>query len=215
MTQPPTGGPTPPPGPSYPGQPEPGQGWPGQGFPGQPMASPVSGQPNYGHPFPTPQGYPPYDAQQQQPPAKRKRGLLIASIVLAVVLVLCGGGGLAAFLLLRGDSGEGATEPVAAADAFLRAVYVDHDPDKAAALVCPSARDTKKITKKIDEIKGYAKTYKNPRFRWETPKVDDQNAERAIVSVKLRMITGDEKFSDQQLKLTVVQETGWWVCEVG
>ena len=29
------------------------------------------------------------------------------------------------------------------------------------------------------------------------------------------MITSDEKTANQDLKFTVVQKTGWWVCEVG
>lgn len=178
-----------------------------------PPGQPVSGQPHPGQPGypPVQPGYPPYDAPQP----KKHRALLIASIVLTVVLVLCGGGAVTAFLLLRNaETGEGAAEPVAAVNGFLKAAYTDQDAKKAAALVCSEARKESEIAKKIQEIKGYATTYKNPRFRWAEPKVDDQNAERAIVSTKLTMITGDEKISEQQLKFTVVKKTGWWVCEV-
>jgi hypothetical protein len=141
---------------------------------------------------------------------------MIASIVLAVVVLLCGGGALTAFLLLRdAEGGEGAPEPVAAVDGFLKAVYTDQDPAKAAGLVCSEARDTKRLARKVDEVKNYSTKYKTPRFRWTTPKVDDQNSERALVSVKLTMTTADEKTADQTLKFTVVQKTGWWVCDVG
>jgi hypothetical protein len=140
---------------------------------------------------------------------------MIASIVLAVVLLFCAVGSVGAFLLLRNvESGEGAAEPAAAVDDFLRAVYTDQDAEKAARLVCSEARDEAEIAKKVKEVKAYATTYKNPRFRWDEPKVDDQDTERALVSVKLTMMTGDEKMSTQQLKITVVQKTGWWVCEV-
>ena len=44
--------------------------------------------------------------------------------------------------------------------------------------------------------------------------MDEQNGERAIVSVQLTMTTGDEKTADQQLTFTVIQKTGWRVCEV-
>lgn len=192
-----------------PGQPVSGQPYLAQPYPGQP----VSGQPYPGHPGypPVQPGYPSHGAPQP----KKRRGLLIASIVLAVVLVLCGGGAVTAFLLLRNaETGEGAAEPVAAVNGFLKAVYTDQDAKKAAALVCSEARKESEIAKKIQEIKGYATTYKNPRFRWAEPKVEDQNAERAIVSTKLTMMTGDEKTSEQQLKFTVVNKTGWWVCEV-
>jgi hypothetical protein len=140
---------------------------------------------------------------------------VIASVVLAVVLLLCGGGGTAAFLLLRNSqTGEGAPEPAAAVDGFLTAVYTDRDAAKAAGLVCSEARNQGDIAQKVEEVKKLATTYKEPRFKWSPPKVDDQNAERAMVSVKLTMTTSDEKTADQQLKFTVVQKTGWWVCEV-
>ncbi|WP_198348029.1 hypothetical protein [Plantactinospora sp. KBS50] len=187
--------------------------------------------------FPTPPGYPPYGPPAYAPahsgvpahpgtpaspatlpagapPPGKRRHLLIASVVLGVVLLLCGGGGLTAFLLLRGGDGDGAPDPVAATDGFLRAVYLDRDVTEAAALVCPAARDKAKITKKIEEIEGYGTTYPNPRFRWTPPVVADQNSERAVVTTRLTMITGDERFAEQQLTLTVVDQAGWWVCEV-
>ena len=190
-----------------PTQPVPGQ--PGQPFPGQPL--PGAGQP--GQPAFPPAVFPP----AANPPApKKRRGLLIASIVLAVVLLFCACGGVAAFLLLRDTAtGEGAAEPVVAVDNFLKAIYTDKDAAKAAALVCSEARDEIAITKKVEEVNKYATTYDKPRFRWDAPKVDGQNAERAIVSAKIEMTTSDEKVAEQRLTFTVVQKTGWWVCEVG
>jgi hypothetical protein len=146
--------------------------------------------------------------------SKRKRGPLIAG-VLALVVLLCAGGGVSAWLLLRNvESGDGAPEPVAAVTAFLTAVYTDKDADRAAGLVCGEARDTDEIAKKVDEVRAYEDKYESPRFEWEDPKVNEQNDERAVVSVKLRMVTADEKTAEQQLIFTVVKKTGWWVCEV-
>lgn len=45
--------------------------------------------------------------------------------------------------------------------------------------------------------------------------MDEQADDRAIVSVQLTMTTADEKTAEQQLKFTVIQKTGWRVCEVG
>ncbi|WP_460792599.1 Rv0361 family membrane protein [Micromonospora sonneratiae] len=173
----------------------------------------MPGQPDFS--AAAPPGYPPYG----QPPAapKKRRGVLIVSIVLAVALLLCGGGGVAAFLMLRNaEDGQGAAEATAAVDEFMRAVYNDHDADKAAKLVCSEARDETKIKKRVEEIKKLAETHKNPRFTWTAPKIDDENTERSIVSTKLTMVTSDEKTAEQQLKFTVVEkeEAGWWVCEV-
>ncbi|PWU61158.1 hypothetical protein DLE60_07015, partial [Micromonospora globispora] len=157
-------------------------------------------------------GYPP---QQSPTPPKKRRGLLIASIVLAAAILLCGGGGTAAFLTLRNaEDGQGAKEPTVAVDGFLTAVYKDRDAKKAATFVCSAARDDKKIAAKVAEVQKYASEYQNPRFRWTTPKVDNQTGDRATVTTKVTMTTSDEKVADQELRFTVVQKTGWWVCEV-
>jgi flagellar basal body-associated protein FliL len=147
---------------------------------------------------------------------KKKRGLLIASIVLVVTLLLCGGGGVAAFFLLRGaDPGEGADQPTTAVQEFLTAVYQDRNAGKATELVCSSSRDREKIAAKVAEVEKYVAEHETPRFRWTPPKVDEQTDERAVVSTKVTMTTADEKVADQELRFTVVQDTGWWVCEVG
>ncbi|HEY6592697.1 MAG TPA: hypothetical protein VI011_01120 [Asanoa sp.] len=161
-----------------------------------------------------PPGPPPW--QQAAPVPRRKhRGLVITSIVLAVVLVLCGGGGLAAFLVLRrADTGRGADEPVTAVERFLEAVYTDQNAAAANAMVCRSARDAGAIERKVAEVRDYAKAYPSPRFRWDKPKIDDQNAERAIVSTKVRMTTADDRSAEQRLTFTVVRTAGWWVCDV-
>jgi hypothetical protein len=135
--------------------------------------------------------------------------------VLGLVVLLCGGGGVAAFLLLRNvDTVEGAPEPVVAVERFLEAVYTEQNAGLAESTVCRDARDSQAIEDKVEEVKNYAKTYRNPTFEWETPKVSEQDEERAIVAVDLTMTTADDRRAEQQLTFTVVQETGWWVCEV-
>ncbi|WP_433283723.1 Rv0361 family membrane protein [Micromonospora sp. CA-244673] len=194
MTQPPIGGAAGSPG--GPAHPEPPAG-----------AAPAPGA----LPAPAP-GYPPYP----QPTApKKRRGLLIASIVLAAAILLCGGGGTAAFLALRqAEDGQGAKEPTVAVDGFLTAVYKDRDARAAATFVCSASRDDEKIAAKVAEVRKYAGQYQNARFRWTTPKVDNQTGDRATVSTRVTMTTADEKMADQELRFTVVRKTGWWVCEV-
>ncbi|MEU0551225.1 hypothetical protein [Micromonospora sp. NPDC005979] len=194
--------------PGAPATPAPPGGVPPTGGPADPSALPVSP----GAIPPPPPGYPPY-AGGAEP--KKKRGLLIAAIALAVIMVLCVGGGVVTFLTLRNaESGEGAKEPAVAVDEFLTAVYKDRDAGKAADHVCAASRDDKKIAAKVAEVEKYAATYQNPRFKWTTPKVDNQTGDRATVSTRITMTTADEKVADQDLRFTVVQKTGWWVCEV-
>ncbi|WP_307871730.1 hypothetical protein [Micromonospora sp. U21] len=161
---------------------------------------------------PPPAGYPPYQGTAEP---RKKRGLLIAAIALVVIMVLCVGGGVVAFLTLRNaETGEGAKEPAVAVDEFLTAVYKDRDATKAASRVCAASRDDEKIAAKVAEVQKYATQYQNPRFRWTSPKVDNQTGERATVSTRVTMTTSDEKVADQDLRFTVVQKSGWWVCEV-
>ncbi|WP_442934050.1 Rv0361 family membrane protein [Micromonospora sp. CPCC 205561] len=202
-----------PPGPGTPGALPPGTPGafpPGPGSPGAFPPGPAAGA-NPSIPAP-PAGYPPY-----QPPAapKKKRGVLIAAIALGVILLLCAGGGVVTFLTLRdAESGEGAKEPAVAVDEFLTAVYQDRDAARAARLVCASSRDEKKIAAKVAEVEKQVTTYQKPRFRWTSPKVDNQTGDRATVTTKVTMTTADEKVAAQDLRFTVVRKTGWWVCEV-
>jgi len=161
-----------------------------------------------------PPGYPTYPGAPVAPPKKKRRGLMITLIVLGLAVLLCGGGGVAAWLLLGEADGQGQTEPAKAVDGFLTAVYTDQDVDAASKYVCAAARNRDDLTRKINEIKQYADQYDDPKFTWSTPTVSDQGSERAIVDVKLKVTTQDEKVAEQSLKFTVIQSTGWFVCEV-
>jgi hypothetical protein len=136
--------------------------------------------------------------------------------VLAVVLLICGGGGVSAYLLLRDIDGPGADDPKAAVTGFLEAVYHQRDARRAAQLTCSDARDRGAIARKIDEISDTVRGYRSPRFSWDEPKVEDEKSDRALVSVKITLTTGDDRIAEQRLDLTVVRKskTGWWVCEV-
>ncbi|MBX7264797.1 hypothetical protein KIF24_01155 [Micromonospora sp. Llam7] len=195
MTQPPVGGPT-----------GPADHPPAQS---SPPAAPADG---HGSAGPPPSGYPAYQSPAGPP---RKRGALLASVALVVVLLLCVGGGVAAFLTLRNtESGEGAQDPSVAVDDFLTAVYQERDAAKAAKLVCTAARDQDKIRAKVAEVEEYVSTHQSPRFRWDTPTVDNETGDRATVTTTVTVTTADEKIADQDLRFTVIRKTGWWVCEV-
>jgi hypothetical protein len=175
-----------------------------------PPPPPPSSPPAAGPPM-SPAQHPPSPA-----PQLTRRGRFVASIVFAFVLLLCASGGVTAFLLLRhAETAEGAPEPVAAVDGFLRAVYTDRDVTRAVALVCSEARDDVAIGRRVREVERYAATYASPRFEWSPPRIDGRTNDAARVSTVLTVTTGDEKLAEQQLTFQVVNKTGWWVCEVG
>ncbi|WP_189048728.1 Rv0361 family membrane protein [Micromonospora sonchi] len=172
------------------------------------MTQPPAGGPTGPAGLPAPSGAAPG-------PGDRRGGARTASLALAVVLLLCAGGGVAAFLTLRNaESGEGAPEPSVAVDDFLTAVYQERDAAKAARLVCGAARDQDQIRGKVAEIETYVSTHQNPRFRWNTPTVDNETGDRATVTTTVTVTTADEKITDQDLRFTVIRRSGWWVCEV-
>src|SRR5262245_33219127 len=119
-------------------------------------------------------------------------------IVLAGLLLLCGGGGVSAYLLLRNTGGQGAGDPTAAVIDFLEAVYTQPDPRRAAQLICSQARDREVIAKKINEIRDSVRGYRNPRFSWDDPKVEDEDSDRARVTAKITLTTGDDQVSEQE-----------------
>jgi hypothetical protein len=189
----------------------PGQQWQaGEHGPWHPAPPPGSGQP-----WPLAE-HPPYEVPLNPTPAARpRRTTLWVSLALAFTLLLCGGGAVSAYLLVRNaENGDGAPDPATAVTRFLTAVYTEQNATEANDMVCREARDAKKITAKVDEVKGYAQQYDEPRFRWDQPAVTGQGEKRATVSVALTMTTDDEKTAQQQLTFTVVKKTGWWVCEV-
>jgi hypothetical protein len=153
-------------------------------------------------------------SRRARPPAARRRRAAIVAAAVALALVLVAGG-VSAWLLLRNlERGEGAAGPAVAVNAFLQAVYGEKDTARAADMVCSAARDEPAITAKIAEIKAYDEKYESPQFAWDSPKVDEQTEDRAVVSVTLRMTTADERTAEQRLRFTVVEKSGWWVCEV-
>jgi flagellar basal body-associated protein FliL len=193
------------PQPGYPGQPYPTQPLPTQGLPapGYPQ------QPGYPEPYPGfAPGYPP------AAPPKKKRGLMI-TLILVAALVLCGGGGTAAYFVLNNLDGKGQATPTDAVTGFLKAVYEEKDVDKASTFVCKDARDKGKLTRKINELKEYeAKYNKSPKFSWPAPKIESQNQNTAVLTVKIQFSTSDDRVAESKLKIVTINKSGWWVCDI-
>jgi hypothetical protein len=207
--------------PGYPGQPAYGAPQPTSGAGGQtapmgattPFGTPVapqSGPPGPGQPYPPgPQPYPPV------PAPRKRRGALITTIVLAVAIVLCGGGATGAYFLVKRVDGKGQSTPTAAVQGFLSAVFVAHDVDRANTFVCAASRDKAKLSKKVNELRSYAEQYKSPQFSWPAPTVEKQSKDRATLVVPVKFSTSDDRVAEKKLRFLTVNESGWWVCEVG
>jgi hypothetical protein len=135
-------------------------------------------------------------------------------VVVAVVL-LGAGGTIAAVLLNRDPNGAGG-KPTAGAvvQAFLQAVYVDQSVTSASPLVCAAARDTGKLTAKINEIKGQDKQYDSPHYTWQTPKTESSGSDRAVLSTTVVLTTANVQRASLDLRFTVIKTNLWFVCDV-
>src|SRR5689334_4312072 len=153
-------------------------------------------------------GYPP------PPPPKKKRGLMIVLLVVGLVVVLCGGGGAAAYFVFKDSGGKGQASPVDAVQGFLKAIYVDHDADAAAKLTCSSSRDKNALIKRIDDIRSYDSSLKDPTYTWPTPTVEKQDSTSATVNADVKVTTSDDKVAESKLKFVTTNNSGWFVCEI-
>jgi hypothetical protein len=161
-----------------------------------------------------PAAAPPWQVPLDPAPPNRRGGLWV-SLALTVILLFCGGGAISAyFLISNADTGKGAADPATAVNRFLTAVYTQQDPAAAEQLVCRQARDKKKLTDRVDQIKGYINEYQGPTFRWSDPAVNGQTDKRAVVTTQLTLSTDDEKQAQQMLTFTTIHKTGWLVCDV-
>ncbi len=224
----PPASPSPPPDPFPPAQPYPPQPYPPQQYAAQPYPAPsYSPQPYPAPSYPAqayaPQPYPGQPGQEgtwpptSAPPAaavprKRRTGLII-SIVLAAALMLCGGGGVAAYLIVQNAQPSGSTDPAAAIEGFLTAVFTEHDAVMAAKYVCPTARDEKQLEQLVFEVKTFEEKYESARTSWQYDPVQPAGVE-ARATVKLTLTTQYEQVAEKQIRLLLVDQRGWWVCDV-
>jgi hypothetical protein len=149
------------------------------------------------------------------PPARSRRGPLLLVLILIGVLLLLGVGGLTTFLVLRNAGGDAQASPAAATTSFLTAVYKDKDAAKANRYVCAAARDTDQLTRKIDEIRRYEQKFnRDPTFTWDEPKIESSGKGQAKLAVTVRFATNDDRVAEEKLRITAVDDGGWFVCDV-
>jgi hypothetical protein len=163
---------------------------------------PAAAAPASAYPF----AYPP-----PAPPRKRRSGLIIG-VVLAAVFTLCAGGGVAAFLLVQNAQPRGAAAPHEAIEGFLTAVFADFSAAAAAAHVCPAVRDESELNKLVTQVRSFAERFAEPRTTWEYPPVQASGGQ-AEATVTLTLRTDFEQVATKQIRLLLVDDRGWWVCD--
>jgi hypothetical protein len=177
----------------YPASTYSGRGYPNQLYPPQPPANEL---------WPLVAG---------EPPPVRRRPLRIVAIVIALLVVI-GGGGVAAYQLIVGRS-TGPAAPADAVEGFLGAVFTLKSAKEAATFVCPRARNTAELDQVVFDVKTFEKDYPSPRTTWTYPQIRTEGRE-ASVSVTLTLTTANEQVAQKQITLLLVNDRGWYVCDV-
>jgi hypothetical protein len=146
-------------------------------------------------------------------PPRRPRVGLLAGLLLGLLIVVCLAGGTGAYLLVQHAQPVGSTQPQAAVDGFLGAVFTDHDPDKAGEFVCARARDPQELQRLVDKVNEVEAQYRSPRTTWQIGPVRTGDHE-AAATVRLTLTTGDDQVAEHEITLLLVDQRGWWVCDV-
>lgn len=187
--------------------------------PYQPPQGPAYPPPQQGYPQPpapvTPAPVAPLPPTLPPVAAANSRSFAITVTILVVALALCGGGGVGAYFLVTRLGGGGQATATAATVGFLTAVYKDKDAVKASKFVCSAARDRTELDRKINELRSLEQRYpRDPQFTWDDPKVETENRRSAKLRVTVNFSAGEARVAEQRLRITAVNDGGWFVCDV-
>jgi len=177
----------------YPASTYSGRGYPNQLYPPQPPAD---------APWPLVAG---------EPPPARRRPMLVLGIVVALLAVLGGAGG-AAYVLIN-VRGTGPATPADAVEGFLDAVFTTHSAKDAADFVCERSRDEAELDQVVFGVKTFEKDYPSARTTWTYPPIAPQG-DTAAAAVTLTLTTANEQVATKQIRLLLVNDRGWFVCDV-
>ena len=136
------------------------------------------------------------------------------SVVFSMLLALCLGGAATSFLVVQHLEPRGASAPEVALEGFLQAVFVEQDASQAADFVCTKNRDDKELARLVFEVRAFQGRYASARTRWTYPPVQRTGKRRASADVTLSLNTTDQRVSEKRVRLLLVDDRGWWVCEV-
>jgi hypothetical protein len=152
----------------------------------------------------------PWPAVAGAPPRPRRRVLGIALVAGALVIF----GGIAAIIALVGPGGpRGTATPDQAVEGFLTAIYVSHDASAAGRHVCARARDNAELEQIVFQVRQNEQTYTAAQTSWTYPPIRP-SGRQASAEVTLTMTTLNEQVSSRAVTLLLVEDRGWWVCDV-
>ena len=186
---------------SVPDQPVPYRDYPGRMYGRTPPTDAYPDPPSANAPWPVVAGEAPR-------PRRRMLGVVVAAIALVVIA-----GGVAGAWLLVGPSMRGDETPEAAVNGFLTGIYETRDAGDAGRHVCERARDDAELDRIVFEVRQHAEAFTAARTTWEPPTVRTEGRS-ATADVTLTMTTLNEQVATRAITLLLVDDRGWWVCDV-
>jgi len=145
------------------------------------------------------------------PPRRRWRGIGVALAVVAALLLVAGIG--AAWVLVGPASTRGTATPAEAVEGFLGGIYNTHNARDAGRYVCKQARNDAELDQTVFEVKQLEQSYDAARTTWSYPEIHPAE-NRAEADVTLTMTTANDQSSSRTVTLVLVDDRGWWVCDV-
>ena len=86
-------------------------------------------------------------------------------------------------------------------------------PAEECGYVCERARDESELDQVVFGVKTFEKDYPSPRTTWTYPPIVPQGS-TAAASVTLTLTTANEQVATKQVRLLLVHDRGWFVCDV-
>lgn len=140
---------------------------------------------------------------------RRRPGFALIAILVALV-----GAGVVTTSVLAGlPSSSGANSPEQAVDGFLAAIYDDHDPRAAGRYVCERARDDEELDRLVLRVSQQEAEYPGSQTTWAYPPIQ-REGRTAAAEVTLTMTTPNEQVASRVVTFLLVDDGGWWVCDV-
>jgi hypothetical protein len=144
------------------------------------------------------------------PPRRRRRP---GFALIAMLVALVGVGVVTTSVVAGLPSSSGANTPEQAVDGFLAAIYDNHDPRAAGRYVCERARDDAELDRIVLRVSQQAEDYPGARTTWAYPPIR-REGRTAAAEVTLTMTTANEQVASRELTFLLVDDGGWWVCDV-
>jgi hypothetical protein len=153
----------------------------------------------------------PWPLVSGKPPRKRRK--LLGAALALVITLLVGGGIAGAWVLIDPTGARGTATPDEAVDGLLRAIYETHDARAAGRHVCERARDDAELERLVFQVKQHEDSFTAARTTWTYLPIHAEGRQ-ASAEVTLTMTTLNEQVSTRMLTLLLVDDRGWWVCDV-